>query len=227
MRLKKTDAANIDKSKHIYIIIGLVLASSFALEWLEWGNYDVNKKYIKSSALALLNDEIIIEYESIEIPELPQQIKQEPNEIIVTPDPPKIIEPIYPIIPIIDSVIIPIVTPVIGKDDLPDFDTIPFEIVSNMPSFPGGETELFRYLSKNISYPEISKIENSQGKVHLSFIVEKDGAISNVHVLLGVDKYIDKEAIRVIEHMPRWIPGEQMGEKVRVRFQLPLNFKLL
>jgi protein TonB len=122
---------------------------------------------------------------------------------------------------------VPIVTPVIGKDDLPDFDTIPFEIVSNMPSFPGGEAELFRYLSKNISYPEISKIENSQGKVHLSFIVEKDGTISNVHVLLGVDKYIDKEAIRVIELMPNWIPGEQMGEKVRVRFQLPLNFKLL
>ena len=147
--------------------------------------------------------------------------------MIVTPDPPKIIEPILPIKPIVDSVNVLIITPVIGKEEIPEFDTIPFEIVSNMPSFPGGEPELFKYLSKNISYPEISKIENSQGKVHLSFIIEKDGTISNVRVLIGVDKYIDKEAIRVIEHMPKWIPGEQMGEKVRVRFQLPLKFKLL
>ena len=98
--------------------------------------------------------------------------------------------------------------------------------VEVMPEFIGGTAALMKYLSSNIKYPTISQETGSQGKVIVQFVVDKDGTISNPEVVRGVDPYLDKEAIRVISSMPKWTPGVQNGKKVRVKFTVPVSFRL-
>ena len=101
-----------------------------------------------------------------------------------------------------------------------------YQIVEQMPEFPGGEAELYHYISKNIRYPQEAKEKGIQGRVFIGFIVEKDGSISNVRNLRGVDSELDAEAIRVIQSLPKWKPGKHKGEFVRVSYQIPIFFKL-
>ena len=101
-----------------------------------------------------------------------------------------------------------------------------YQIVEQMPEFPGGVAELFHYISKNIHYPQKAREKGIQGRVFIGFIVEKDGSISNVRNLRGVDSELDAEAIRVVKSMPKWKPGKHNGEFVRVSYQIPILFKL-
>lgn len=100
------------------------------------------------------------------------------------------------------------------------------EIVEVMPQFPGGTSELMRYLGTNIKYPTIAAENGIEGRVTLKFVVSKDGSISNIQVLRSLDPSCDKEAIRVVKGMPKWIPGMQNGHPVPVYFTLPVLFKL-
>lgn len=101
-----------------------------------------------------------------------------------------------------------------------------FQIVETMPEYPGGEKEMYKYIIKNLRYPEIARENNVQGKVYVSFIVSKDGSLREVKVLRGIGYGCDEEAMRVILRMPRWKPGTQRGKPVAVRYTLPFNFKL-
>lgn len=98
--------------------------------------------------------------------------------------------------------------------------------VEVMPEYPGGQKALFAYLSENIRYPQIAKENKIEGRVIVGFVVEKDGSISNVEVVRSVDPSLDKEALRVIKSMPRWKPGKIRGKPVRVKYRVPVNFKL-
>jgi len=99
-------------------------------------------------------------------------------------------------------------------------------VVEQPPSFPGGDAALMEYLNNNISYPAIAVDMNIQGKVTCSFVVGKDGSIQDVRVERSVDGSLDKEAVRVIKSMPRWIPGKQGGNAVKVKYYLPVTFRL-
>lgn len=101
-----------------------------------------------------------------------------------------------------------------------------YDVVEQMPSFPGGISGLRTYLNQNIRYPAEAQENCVQGRVVVSFVVEKDGHISDVTVLRSVDPSLDKEAIRVVRNMPRWTPGKQEGEPVRVRYNVPVSFRL-
>lgn len=101
-----------------------------------------------------------------------------------------------------------------------------FTVVEQMPSFPGGEAALMQYLSKNIKYPPFAEENNIQGRVICSFVVERDGSVSDIRIARSVDPSLDKEAIRVVSGMPRWIPGRQNGQMVRVKYTLPVTFRL-
>ena len=98
--------------------------------------------------------------------------------------------------------------------------------VDRMPEFPGGQAALNRYLAQNLQYPILAQENGIQGRVICQFIVEKDGSVGDVTVIRGVYESLDNEAIRVVEAMPKWIPGVQGGEIVRVRYTLPIRFKL-
>ena len=106
-----------------------------------------------------------------------------------------------------------------------DNDSI-YQIVEVMPEFPGGTSEMMTYLSGNIKYPEEAKEKGISGRVFLSFVVEKDGAVSNVKVAKGIGKECDDEAVRVVKAMPKWKPGLMKGKPVRVSYMLPIFFKL-
>ena len=101
-----------------------------------------------------------------------------------------------------------------------------FEVVEQMPSFPGGDVALMQYLSKNIKYPPVAEEMGIQGRVICTFVVERDGSVSDIRIAKSVDPSLDKEAIRVVSSMPKWIPGRQNGQMVRVKYTLPVTFRL-
>ncbi len=101
-----------------------------------------------------------------------------------------------------------------------------FDVVEQMPSFPGGNSALMQYLNSNVRYPVVAQENGVQGRVTVSFVVEKDGSITDVNVVRSVDPSLDKEASRVVKSMPNWIPGKQNGSAVRVKYNVPVSFKL-
>jgi protein TonB len=108
----------------------------------------------------------------------------------------------------------------------PDEEVVNFYIIEEKPEFPGGEEGMMKWIAEHIKYPEIAKENGITGKVFIQFVIDKDGRVTNVSVLRGVDPSLDKEALRVISAMPAWTPGKQRGKAVKVSFQLPINFKL-
>ena len=105
-------------------------------------------------------------------------------------------------------------------------ETKVFDVVEVMPSFPGGQAALFEWLSKNIKYPVVAEENGVQGRVIVTFVVERNGSITDVQVVKSVDPSLDKEAVRVVKAMPHWIPGKQNGSAVRVKFTVPVTFRL-
>lgn len=101
-----------------------------------------------------------------------------------------------------------------------------FEVVEQMPAFPGGDAALMKYLQENTQYPTIAAENGVQGRVVVGFVVEKDGSITDVTVIKSQDPSLDREAARVVKSMPRWIPGKQNGSAVRVKYQVPVTFRL-
>lgn len=108
-----------------------------------------------------------------------------------------------------------------------DDETNPLDFVDEMPVFVGGEEKLFQYLANNIKYPKRDMQIGNEGKVFVEFVVGKDGEITDVKILRGVSETIDAEAIRVIKSMPNWLPGKQKGRAVKVRYKMPISFKLI
>ena len=101
-----------------------------------------------------------------------------------------------------------------------------FTVVEQMPMYPGGDAALMGYLRDNIHYPTIAAENGVQGRVVVGFVVERDGSITDVKILRGVDPSLDREAMRVVKNMPRWTPGKQNGSAVRVKYQVPVSFRL-
>ena len=102
-----------------------------------------------------------------------------------------------------------------------------FDIVEQMPSYPGGDEALTRFLNSNVHYPEVAEQNGIQGRVIVTFVVERDGSITDVRVSKGVDPSLNKEAVRVIKSMPRWEPGTLNGKTVRVKYTVPVTFRLV
>ena len=95
-----------------------------------------------------------------------------------------------------------------------------------MPSFPGGQGAMFEFIANNIQYPIVAEENGVQGRVLVSFVIKKDGSLSNVRVVKSVDPALDKEAVRLIKSMPKWSPGKEKGRFVNVKFTVPVTFRL-
>lgn len=108
----------------------------------------------------------------------------------------------------------------------PEVSNKVFDVVEEMPSFPGGNAALMSYLNSNTKYPVVAQENGVQGRVIISFVVERDGSISDVKVARSVDPSLDREAQRVVKSMPRWTPGKQNGQTVRVKYTVPVVFRL-
>ena len=120
----------------------------------------------------------------------------------------------------------------VGEDEIIEtegqFDELSdvFTVVEEMPKYPGGTNELYKFLGANIKYPQLAKDNGIEGRVFVNFVVEKDGEISNIKILRGIGSGCDDEAIRVIGLMPKWTPGKQHGKNVRVSYNLPIKYSL-
>ena len=101
-----------------------------------------------------------------------------------------------------------------------------FDVVEQMPSFPGGPSALMAYLSSHVKYPAVAEENGLQGRVTVQFVVEKDGSVTDVKTMKSVDPSLDREAERVVRSMPKWIPGKQNGSAVRVKYFVPVVFRL-
>ena len=111
------------------------------------------------------------------------------------------------------------------KDVFPEDGKI-YTVVNQQPDFPGGEAAIMAFIKKNLKYPASASENGIQGRVTLSFVVEKDGSISNIEILRSPAEELSQEAIRIVKSMPKWKPGVLKGEKVRVKYVLPVTFRL-
>lgn len=107
-----------------------------------------------------------------------------------------------------------------------DEESAVFTVVEEMPEYPGGTDAFIQYLSENIKYPETARKNKITGKAYITFIIEKDGEVTNVQLLRGFNDECDKEALRVVREMPNWKPGKQRGKAVRVQYNVPIKFTL-
>lgn len=228
MEIKKTPKADLENKKSTWLLVGYVIVLAFMSIAFEWTKRDI--KIDTSQAIT----DLVFEEEIIPITEQPEQ---------AAPPPPPAAPPIAETLTIVEddadveettiatseetnqAVEIKYV-PVAVEEEEPEEQTI-FEVVEQMPEFPnGGMAGLMQYLSKNIKYPTIAQENGTQGRVTVQFVVNRDGSIVDAKVLRGVDPYLDKEAIRVISSMPKWKPGMQRGKAVRVKYTVPVMFRL-
>jgi len=226
MEIKKTPKADLENKKSTWLLVGYVIVLAFMFIAFEWTKRDI--KIDTSQAIT----DLVFEEEIIPITEQPEQVAPPP------PEAPSIAETLTIVDDDADVEETTIATseetnqaveikyvPVAVEEEEPEEQTI-FEVVEQMPEFPnGGMAGLMQYLSKN-KYPTIAQENGTQGRVTVQFVVNRDGSIVDAKVLRGVDPYLDKEAIRVISSMPKWKPGMQRGKAVRVKYTVPVMFRL-
>lgn len=227
MEVKKSPKADLESKKTSNLLIGAILSLSVMFIAFEWSERDV--KVATDTGI----QEIVFEEEIIPITE-----QEQPKQAPPPPEVPKAEE----VLQIIDNdskveestiqasddtqaAVEVKYTPVEVEEEEVEEQQI-FQVVEEMPEFPGGMTECMKFLSKNIKYPTISQENGVQGRVIVQFVVNSDGTIVDPVVARGVDPYLDKEALRVVAMMPKWKPGKQRGKAVRVRYTVPVMFRL-
>ena len=120
----------------------------------------------------------------------------------------------------------PTILRAVGDDSTTSDNEKVYQVVGQQPNFPGGKEELFKYLAYNMIYPADAAKNKVEGRVLVTFVIEHNGSISNVNVVNSVYPSLDKEAIRVVSEMPKWIPGKANGKTVRVKYTIPITFRL-
>ena len=227
MEIKKSPKADLESKKSTWLLVGYVIVLAFMFVAFEWTKRDI--KIDTSQAVA----DLVFEEEIIPITEQPEQVTPPPPEapaiaetLTIVEDDADVEETAIVSSEELNQAVEIKYVPVAVEEEEPEEQTI-FEVVEQMPEFPnGGMAGLMQYLSKNIKYPEAAMKKGIQGRGIVQFVVEKDGSITNVKILRGVDPELDKEAVRVVSAMPKWKPGTQRGEAVRVRFTVPVMFRL-
>ncbi len=225
MEEKKSPKANLENKKLMFIQIGMVI--SLLIAWLAFEHKNYDKREIDES---LLNREIV---EDLEMTEITKQEEQKPQPVEMPKQTTQLeivqddveVEDIEINAEVDQQEVIEEYVPVEVEEEEVQEQEI-FQIVEEMPSFPGGEAKLMEYVAKNIKYPQIARETGIQGRVFVGFVVEPDGSISNVKLLRGIGGGCDEEAMRVIKSLPKWKPGKQRGKAVRVSYQIPVFFKL-
>ena len=228
MELKKNPKADLEKRKGFYLEIGFVVALVIVLLAFNWKSYefsevDVNKRDFTEDMM-----EEVENTEQEEEPEPPQEQPQEQQvieELVIVEDDVKVDDIIIDAEDNADKQQVEI-APVEIVEEQVTVEEVIFQVVEDEPEFPGGMEALYKYLGESIKYPALAKENNIEGRVYVTFVVEKDGSIANPRILRDIGGGCGQEAIRVVKVMPKWKPGKQRGKNVRVQFNLPVSFKL-
>lgn len=224
MQVKKSEKASLEKDKIVYVLMGLVFVLSLCYVALEWTEREVTKYEVTDTEF-LFEEEVEIQQTSQETPPPPPPPAVQEVEVLNVVEDNVETESIEVNTEETETEVViaaPVEAPVEEEEE-----EVVFVVVESMPEFPGGQQALFKYLNENVKYPVIAQENGIQGRVICQFVVNKDGSIVDVEVVRsGGDASLDKEAIRVIKSMPKWKPGKQRGKPVRVKYTVPVNFKL-
>lgn len=225
MENKKSKQANLEKKRSSFLILGVVTALAFTLMAFEYSWENIHTPTCHTDLyIDLLESEVA----PISVPKVAQPVeavKQKLSNVF------KIVEELAPSEP----------SEVLKEPDFSDFEPVfvPFDVpeetvkeervftvVEEMPSFPGGDEALFKFIGANIDYPQMAVDAGITGKVYITFIVNDEGEIENIKLLKGIGGGCDEEAIRVLGTMPKWTPGKQRGKAVNVQYNIPIQFSL-
>ena len=225
MQLKKSPKASLEDKKLIYVLMGLVLVLSICYVAFEWTEKEVTKYEVTDTDF-FFEEEIDIQQTSQETPPPPPPPAVQEVEVLNVVEDDVETETIEINTEDEKDVEVIIAPPVEAPVEEEEEEVI-FMVVESMPEFPGGQQALFKYLAENVKYPVIAQENGIQGRVICQFVVNKDGSIVDVvAVRSSGEPSLDKEAIRVIKSMPKWKPGKQRGKPVRVKYTVPVNFRL-
>lgn len=226
MQVKKSQKASLEDKKIIYVLMGFVFVLSVCYVAFEWIEKEVTKYEVADTDF-LFEEEV--------------EIQQTSQQETTPPPPPPAVQEVEVLNVVEDDVetesieintedekdVEVVIAPPVEAPVEEEEEEVVFVVVETMPEFPGGQQALFKYLSENVKYPVIAQENGIQGRVICQFVVNKDGAIVDVEVVRsGGDPSLDKEAVRVIKSMPKWNPGKQRGKAVRVKYTVPVNFRL-
>jgi len=223
MDRKKTPKADLESKRGMFTQIGLVLSLAVIFVAFEWKTYD--------KVLMDLGETEVMHIEEEDIP----ITRQEPPPPPPPPTPTTILNIVDDDVEIeseldIDAEatetteIVEYVPIIVEEEAVVEAEI--FLVVEDPATFPGGENARMRFLTENIRYPQIAREMGIQGTVYVTFVVEPNGALTNIRVLRGIGGGCDEEAVRVVSIMPRWVPGKQRGQSVRVQFNMPIRFVL-
>lgn len=242
MEIKKSKHANLETQRPTLLLLGLIISFGVTLQSFEWLKSDLVIK-----PLSALEDENLFEpiYEITVVKPQPkrqvasnQPIRAKKGPVLVIDEP--IAKPVADPTPEPKPNPTPTTIKPIGGfennstlpsdgDELittPEKTEFPYFKVEQKPEFIGGHKAMMQFIGKNIKYPEYCKANGIQGRVYISFIINKKGEITNVEIAKGKHKHLDKEAARVIKKMPKWKPGMQRGKAVKVKYTIPVNYQL-
>lgn len=227
MEVKKSKRAAIENQRGTWLLMGLVVVLAFMFVTFEWTQHD-----IKVTTGSLADEPVFVETllpitypeEKLE-PLPPPAIKVAELLNIVDDDDPDADAVVVGSEDTEEPFVVKYIPLEVEPENVPIEDEI-FATAEKMPEFPGGSSALFQYLNKNIKYPVVPQEQGIQGRVIIQFVVDKDGTITNPVVVRSIDPYLDKEALRVIKAMPKWNPGIQGVRPVRVKYTVPVTFRL-
>lgn len=235
MEIKKSDKANLDKRRRENFLLGLVLALAMLFAALEFTTHPAGLSEDKNLLDDLPEDldmkPAIEQKDMISASEVPspasKAITQKVTEV------PKTVAT-QEIAPVTSKLVIGDGEGVARQSDvteaLPQIpitkDSVVLKTVEQLPEFPGGIVQFMKWLTRNLRYPSMARSQRIQGKVVISFIINKDGSIASPTIVQSADPLLDREAMRVIRMMPRWKPGLQDGKPCRTMFAIPVNFQL-
>ncbi len=239
MESKKSKTANLESKRPTLLLIGLIFALGVTLESFEWLKSDIRIQPISAlgdeDLYEPINEVMVVKPEPKRSSSASRQRVAKKGPVVVTPEPTPPVTPKPNPKPDPN----PNPNPKIGFDidnELPDDGndddfvlvdaTLPFAAVEQKPEFIGGPQAMMKFISKNVNYPSICRDNGVQGRVFVSFIIDEEGNVTNVELEKGKNKHLDKEAIRVIKKMPKWKPGKQRGKAVKVKYTIPVNYKL-
>ena len=230
MEVKKSPKADLERGKTMSVLMGFIVGLAVLYVGFEWSTQDVM---------------VVDETEQVQDVIAEEEIEITRQENTPPPPPPPAAPAVAEVLTVVDDDVeladVEIasseddasaaqqetyVAPVVEEEEEEEAAQQIFTVVEKQPEFPGGMAELMKFLAKSIKYPVIAQENGIQGRVVCSFVVNRDGSIVDIQVMRGVDPSLDKEAVRVIGTMPKWKPGEQRGKPVRVRFILPVQFRL-
>ncbi len=228
MEIKKSEKANLENKKLLFLEIGLVISLGITLFAFEWTSKETNVSTLADDTSIAIEEEIIpITQETPPPPPAAPKIPVLSDQIDIVDDEIELEDDLFLTLEDDPNLGVEIMDYVEVEEEVVEEEAIPFQLVEEKPSFDGGDANKFsKWVNSRLVYPEIAKENGVQGRVTLQFTVEKDGSVTKVKVLRGVDPSLDKEAVRVVSMSPKWKPGKQRDRAVPVTYTFPVIFQL-